>query len=764
MRRFGKKSVFWKWIISYISVMLILVVCNVVIYARNWEGMKERQTEMNQLVLQQLTDRVYDNALQMQKIREQILTNDNYLFLRRSSASQYRFQAYRRYALYTDLQEYQAVNDRCSKIMIYFEAGDYIVSSDTVNTSELYWQVFEKDLGELGLAWEEWTELLNGNYDTFHMKKIVSDGEEGVIYGRTLQSEQTGWQKVNIFFLYTASDLENMLVSHNREEALSVAIKGRNGEVILRDMGGFLVTEEDFAAVEEAVIQGLPRVEISNGDELRLDYEEGVLAGTVCLISSENVYMESMRKSQKLYVLTLTVTILFSMILIVLYAKRNYKPLQELLDVLEPEEWVSVKYKNEFALVQDKVSKVQKENKHVNMALRRQNKMFRGEYFAKLLAGNQVNLPQEQLEELYDISFISDVFAVMLFYVESYEEEREEGVDLDKAQFILNNIYHELLENESCRVYQTRVSDLLVLIVNLPEGGDGKMIFDEALSKGSEFINQYFNMGYAISISNLHEGRMELAAAYQEALQAMESKRLYGLDDMVYYSDIIEIASTGYYYPIETELELIRQIQASNFEGAKAIYESVVEKNMSGENIATQDVLRCLMYDLLGTIMKTLDEKKEDAKFAKELKPAKKMMNCQSISQLRETFEEILQKTCDYLSEKSGSEDNETLCSQIQDYIRKNFYDPNLSVTSIAEHFSLPPVMMSKMFRETVGEKIPNVVSEVRLEAAKKLMCQSDESLGEIAEKAGFGSVRTFTRIFKQVENCTPGQWRETHS
>ena len=112
----------------------------------------------------------------------------------------------------------------------------------------------------------------------------------------------------------------------------------------------------------------------------------------------------------------------------------------------------------------------------------------------------------------------------------------------------------------------------------------------------------------------------------------------------------------------------------------------------------------------------------------------------------------------------SGTEDKETLCEQIHDYIKKNYYDTNLSVTSIAEHFSLPPVMMSRMFRDTVGEKIPVVVSEVRLEAAKKLMCQSSESLVDIAEKAGFGSVRTFTRIFKQMENCTPGQWREFHS
>ena len=352
----------------------------------------------------------------------------------------------------------------------------------------------------------------------------------------------------------------------------------------------------------------------------------------------------------------------------------------------------------------------------------------------------------------------------MLFFVENYEEERQEGMELDRAQFILGNIYHEILSGLSCKVYQTCISDLMVLIVNIPEEKeDKKGILDQAVKEGSEFINQHFNMGYSVCISNIHEGRGELAVAYQEALQAMECKRLYGLDDMMYYSDIIELPSTGYYYPLEVEQEFIRCIQEGNYEAAKAVYQHVIEENVNGRMISSQDRLRCLMFDLLGTILKTLNDKKDNDEFGKEMKPAKRLAACQGFSQMKETFEDILYKTCEYLNSKSGTEDKDSLCKQIYEYIKNSYFDPNLSVTSIAEHFSIPPVMMSKMFRESMGEKIPVVVSEIRLEAAKKLMCQSDASLGEIAEKVGFGSVRTFTRIFKQVENCTPGQWRDHH-
>ena len=64
MQRFGKQSVFWKWIVSYISVVLIMVVFNLISYARNWEIMKDRQNQMNLQVLQQMSERIYDNALQ----------------------------------------------------------------------------------------------------------------------------------------------------------------------------------------------------------------------------------------------------------------------------------------------------------------------------------------------------------------------------------------------------------------------------------------------------------------------------------------------------------------------------------------------------------------------------------------------------------------------------------------------------------------------------------------------------------------------------
>jgi AraC-like DNA-binding protein len=50
-------------------------------------------------------------------------------------------------------------------------------------------------------------------------------------------------------------------------------------------------------------------------------------------------------------------------------------------------------------------------------------------------------------------------------------------------------------------------------------------------------------------------------------------------------------------------------------------------------------------------------------------------------------------------------------------------------------------------------------INEARIEHAKTLLA-SDETLTAIAESCGFGSFRTFMRVFKKREGITPGQFK----
>ena len=99
----------------------------------------------------------------------------------------------------------------------------------------------------------------------------------------------------------------------------------------------------------------------------------------------------------------------------------------------------------------------------------------------------------------------------------------------------------------------------------------------------------------------------------------------------------------------------------------------------------------------------------------------------------------------------------------MRDYIEANYLDAALNVNALSEHFDRPAPFVSRYFKEMNGTNLTQYIHKVRLEHVKEKLLQ-DEKLETIAITCGFGSLRSFLRIFKQYEGVTPTQYRELHS
>ena len=51
-------------------------------------------------------------------------------------------------------------------------------------------------------------------------------------------------------------------------------------------------------------------------------------------------------------------------------------------------------------------------------------------------------------------------------------------------------------------------------------------------------------------------------------------------------------------------------------------------------------------------------------------------------------------------------------------------------------------------------------LTNIRMEKAKKLLLSTSLSVAEVAERAGYGDYRVFTKVFKKSEGVTPSQYR----
>ena len=131
-----------------------------------------------------------------------------------------------------------------------------------------------------------------------------------------------------------------------------------------------------------------------------------------------------------------------------------------------------------------------------------------------------------------------------------------------------------------------------------------------------------------------------------------------------------------------------------------------------------------------------------------------------AVSEVRITFTEIMD-AIEALRSVRAHEHHQTLIDEVLEYIQREYTNHALSVTHLAERFDMPPVQLSRMFRDYTGIDLPGHISGIRVKKAAELIESGGYgNLNDLAEQVGFGNSKTLIRSFKRVTGTTPGQYK----
>lgn len=97
---------------------------------------------------------------------------------------------------------------------------------------------------------------------------------------------------------------------------------------------------------------------------------------------------------------------------------------------------------------------------------------------------------------------------------------------------------------------------------------------------------------------------------------------------------------------------------------------------------------------------------------------------------------------------------------EIVGYIN-NFYFEDITLETISEKYYLSPFYFSRTFREITGFNFIEYLNNVRIKEAKKLLLNTNMTIGDIALSVGYNSNTHFGRIFKNIEGISPSQYRK---
>ncbi len=92
-------------------------------------------------------------------------------------------------------------------------------------------------------------------------------------------------------------------------------------------------------------------------------------------------------------------------------------------------------------------------------------------------------------------------------------------------------------------------------------------------------------------------------------------------------------------------------------------------------------------------------------------------------------------------------------------YIGEHYME-EISLEQVASFTGYSRYYFSRAFKNYFGISYSDYLMVKRINEAVNLLVNTDKPVGEVATEAGFGSIATFNRVFRNHKNCTPTRYR----
>ena len=97
--------------------------------------------------------------------------------------------------------------------------------------------------------------------------------------------------------------------------------------------------------------------------------------------------------------------------------------------------------------------------------------------------------------------------------------------------------------------------------------------------------------------------------------------------------------------------------------------------------------------------------------------------------------------------------------NQALEYIDTHYMD-EVTLEDVADKIGFSKYHFSRLFKQYTGYTFCDYLTYRRIKIAEEYLASPDYSITEVAMLAGFSSISTFNRLFKQVKDCTPSEFR----
>ncbi|MCZ8514573.1 helix-turn-helix domain-containing protein [Paenibacillus filicis] len=777
-----RRSIMLTWLVSYITILLLPVLLSIVVYIESSRTLESEIHQANSSLLKQVREVMDSHFQAMERLNIEMTWNFKVQDLLYSNKyhvypNDYNYDVYQ---ISQDLKLYKSAYSLIDYFYIYLPGTDKAILPGLYRDGSFTYDILHSDPG---FPYAKWRSIVNqsGFKGFLPMIRIGDDGKKlkTVAYVSSYPSDKGAPTATNVLMIDQSrilGSIENMELFNEGD----VLILNKQNEVLVSNSDKPMPADFPFEQLNEDSNLFYYN---KNGENYEVLHIQSARSGLkyISMIPSR-LYWVKAEHVRNLTYTSILVSLLGGGLLTTFFLRRNYNPVRRLVQAVSGKAALDLHQSaNEFHYIEQALDHTLAEMDNISSQMKQQHHILRSNFIVRLLKGrldSQVSLSEAMAA--FNMKFGSDQFAVILMNIEEIGPfyERIQGMDpggkRKLLQFILTNVMEEIVSRRN-RGYVVEIDEAFACLINFQEEEEAEQrsTLLQIARETQEFLKRHYLIHLTLSISSVHCKTIGISQCYTEAMDAMEYKLVMGSKEILSYEEIRREAGrdtgAGYYYPLQAEQQLINCVKIGDFEKAKRTLGDIIDGNLK-RPAGSVALARCLMMDLVGTMMKIISDigDVQESFLLRNPKRIERLASCVTIQEMQQQMTELLEQVCQYTAEKrqmclqqSRQRALTDLVERVAHFIDEHYSDLNLNISMIGQHFDMKPTYLSKLFKDQTGEGLLDAINKTRIEQAKLLMEETDRTIGDVAASVGFNDVNAFIRAFKKYEAVTPGKFKE---
>lgn len=752
---FKRNSVIWQLTASFLLILLMPIMCNVLIYKEIRKDIRQELTEKNNIFFRNISKSIeislkdYSQAVSELSVKPAVLN-----LCAAPSPDEITPELVNDFK--DSLKPYYRTMYNAYKFYCCFNNSGMIGTTAGIEDKETFFASAFDGLAIDFSDWDKWTSSPSGD-----IRVVKGTGSFfGVMPKYILMKYRMNENAIMVLVMrdvYFSYNIDKMLDN----KAIKHEIFSADGQLLSTTL-----SSDDTSAEFIGKMVGQ-----SGNTDIELDGKPIVASYTtinspgwkLVFYTPEYLYQPG-RTGMRLVFLFMAVTVVLGIVLIPLLVKHQYTPVRRILNSL-PDESEEKKY-NEYAMIENALFSLSNQQKSLQ---KKQQTTIRNDFWLKILNGVFTSFHDDDVKKYLKPSFSALPDTVALIPMDIYadlfsEEDLHDYMRFDFLMTILENIGGELLDSQGIEniFLESGGNCIILLRLGSPDASEKLEI---ALQNLIENMRKHFSLETCISVSMYHDDLYGLATAYCEALSGIDYIRFVEKNELLFYEDIAKNQVQRFIPETEEVNTLCKYIKYAETENACDYTDRLILKFTHSANFRPA-VFKYYVNDIVNTIIRNFQQYIDDNSseiqeiYILTLSASPDMRTVQD--RIKALIHSICKKIKNEMSNIETDKDSQSeLALKIRDYIDSHYTDPDMCANMVAMEFKISTPYISKIFKTVQPEGFIKYINHKRIEKAKELLKPENAKIADVAEQTGFSNTTSFVRLFKTVEGVSPSTYRK---